>query len=105
MKGFHPTYTIISASEEPRSLLRSSSKEKDIMGAVAPKPAFSTHPHSKLLGFLAFSHDSSLFQHSYILTLPMSQVEIQSNIDLFKMVEQRRNLKYLSPTCLLVFSY
>ncbi len=34
------------------------------MGAVALKPALSTHPHSKLLGFLAFSHDSSLFQHS-----------------------------------------
>ncbi len=29
------------------------------MGAVAPKPALSTHPYSKLLGFLAFSHDSS----------------------------------------------
>jgi hypothetical protein len=25
------------------------------MGAVAPKPALSTHPNSKLLGFLAFS--------------------------------------------------
>ncbi len=35
------------------------------MGEVAPKPALSTHPHSKLLGFLAFSHDSSLFQHSH----------------------------------------
>jgi hypothetical protein len=34
------------------------------MGAVAPKPTLSTHPNSKLLGFLAFSHDSSLFQHS-----------------------------------------
>jgi hypothetical protein len=53
----------LSASEELRSLLRSSSKEKAIMGAVAPKPALSTHTHSKLLGFLAFSHDSSLFQH------------------------------------------
>ena len=49
----------LSASEEPRSLLRGSSKEKAIMGAVAPKPVLSTHPHSKLLGFLAFSHDSS----------------------------------------------
>ncbi len=29
------------------------------MGAVAPKPTLSTHPYSKLLGFLAFSHDSS----------------------------------------------
>jgi hypothetical protein len=29
------------------------------MGAVAPRPALSTHPYSKLLGFLAFSHDSS----------------------------------------------
>ncbi len=28
------------------------------MGTVAPKPAHSTHPYSKLLGFLAFSHDS-----------------------------------------------
>jgi hypothetical protein len=61
-------------------LLRSSSKEKAISEegavpkggsveswpncAVAPKPALSTHPHSKLLGFLAFSYDSSLFQHS-----------------------------------------
>ncbi len=58
----------ISASEEPRRLLRSSSKEKAIMGAVAPKPALSTHPHSKLLGFLAFSHDSSLFQHALSVT-------------------------------------
>jgi hypothetical protein len=29
------------------------------MSAVAPKSAFSTHPYNKLLGFLAFSHDSS----------------------------------------------
>ncbi len=36
-----------------------SSKEKAIMGAVAPKPPLSTHPHSELLGFLAFSYDSS----------------------------------------------
>jgi hypothetical protein len=36
-----------------------SSKEKAIMGAVAPKPPLSTHPQSKLLGFLAFSHDVS----------------------------------------------
>jgi hypothetical protein len=40
-------------------LLRGSSKEKAIIGAVAPKPALSTHPHNKLLGFLAFSHDVS----------------------------------------------
>jgi hypothetical protein len=36
-----------------------SSKEKAIMGAVAPKPPLSTHPQSKLLGFMAFSHDVS----------------------------------------------
>ncbi len=34
------------------------------MRAVAPTPALSTHPYRKLLGFLAFSHPSSLFQHS-----------------------------------------
>jgi hypothetical protein len=28
------------------------------MGAVAPKPTLSTHPSSKLLGFLAFSHEA-----------------------------------------------
>jgi hypothetical protein len=36
-----------------------SSKEKAIMGAVPPKPPLSAHLHSKLLGFLAFSHDFS----------------------------------------------
>ncbi len=36
------------------------------MGAVAPKPALSTHPYSKLLGFLAFSHDSSFSTLFYI---------------------------------------
>ena len=36
-----------------------SSKEKAIMGAVSPKPPLSAHLHSKLLGFLAFSHDFS----------------------------------------------
>ncbi len=63
LKNMFVIYTIISASEELRSKLRGSSKEKAIMGAAAPKPVLSTHPHIKLLGFLAFSHDSSLFQH------------------------------------------
>jgi hypothetical protein len=36
-----------------------SSKEKAIMGAVSPKPPLSAHLHSKLLHFLAFSHDLS----------------------------------------------
>jgi hypothetical protein len=42
-----------------------SSKEKAIMGAVAAKLPLSTHSHSKLLGFLAFSHDSSFSILSY----------------------------------------
>jgi hypothetical protein len=33
--------------------------EKAIMGAVSPKPPLSAHLHSKLLRFLAFSHDLS----------------------------------------------
>jgi hypothetical protein len=35
------------------------------MGAVSPKPTLSAHLHSKLLGFLAFSHDSSFSTLSY----------------------------------------
>jgi predicted AlkP superfamily pyrophosphatase or phosphodiesterase len=34
-------------------------------GAVAPKPVLSTHRYSKLLGFLAFSQDSSFSTRSY----------------------------------------
>ncbi len=37
------------------------------MGAAAPKPTLSTHPYSKLLGFLAFSHDSSFSTLSFLL--------------------------------------
>ncbi len=55
----------ISASEEPRSKLRGSSKEKAIIGSVAHKPPLSTHPHRKLLGFLAFSHDVSFSTLSF----------------------------------------
>jgi len=33
------------------------SKEKAIMGAAAPKPPLAIPPHSKLWGFLAFSHE------------------------------------------------
>ena len=44
-------------SEEPRSKLRASSKEKAKMGAAAPKPPHAIHPHSKLWGILAFSHE------------------------------------------------
>jgi len=33
------------------------SKEKAIMGAAAPKPPLAVPPHSKLWGFLAFSHE------------------------------------------------
>jgi len=36
---------------------RGDSKEKAIMGAVAPKPPLAIPPHSKLWGFLAFSHE------------------------------------------------
>jgi hypothetical protein len=107
--GFHPIYTIISASEEvavlkvenrdshPTDELDSvnnknkpptsrqiysvqldqlptdlpfgtatSSKEKAIIGAVAPKPPLSTHLQSKLLGFLAFSHAFSFSTPSVI---------------------------------------
>jgi len=34
------------------------SKEKAIMGAAAPKPPLAIPPHSKLWGFLAFSHEN-----------------------------------------------
>jgi hypothetical protein len=43
-------------SEEPRSKLRGSSKEKANMGTFAPKTAFAIHPRIKLWGILAFSH-------------------------------------------------
>jgi len=36
---------------------RGDSKEKAIMGAAAPKPTLAIPPHSKLWGFLAFSHE------------------------------------------------
>ncbi len=36
------------------------------MWAAAPKPALSNHPYSKLLGFLAFSHDSPFSTLSFI---------------------------------------
>jgi len=36
---------------------RGDSKEKAITGATAPKTPLAIPPHSKLLGFLAFSHE------------------------------------------------
>jgi len=41
---------------------RGDSKEKAIMGAAAPKPPLAIPPHSKLWGFLAFSHEK--YSHS-----------------------------------------
>ncbi len=49
-------------------------------GAVAPKPALSTHPYSKLLGFLAFSHDSSFSTLSIILC---ANSKLMDNLFLF----------------------
>ncbi len=51
------------------------------MGAVAPRPALSTHPYSKLLGFLAFSYDSSLFQHSHLGVCELLIVDSEGRAD------------------------
>lgn len=44
------------SSEEPRSPLRGSSKEKANVGAAAKKPQLAIHSHGKLRGIMAFSH-------------------------------------------------
>jgi hypothetical protein len=51
------------------------------MGAVAPKPPLSTHPQSKLLGFLAFSQDVSFSTFSACIK--------RSNSDRLKLEESR----------------
>jgi hypothetical protein len=44
--------------KNPAACCGVSSKEKAIMGAAAPKPPGAIPPHSKLRGFLAFSHEA-----------------------------------------------
>jgi len=47
----------VAAEKEKGQSCGASSKEKAKMGAAAPKPPHAIHPHSKLWGILAFSHE------------------------------------------------
>jgi len=44
--------------KNPAASCGASSKGKAKMGAAAPKPPHAIHPHSKLWGILAFSHEA-----------------------------------------------
>ena len=49
--------------KNPAASCGASSNEKAIMGATAPKPPLAIPPHSKLWGFLAFSHEYLLIHN------------------------------------------
>jgi len=51
------------------------------MGAAAPKPPLAIPPHSKLWGFLAFSHESKRADQPPDHALPIDQPDYSDYLD------------------------